>query len=118
MTLKKVRICVLKNINKILIGGIIDLLIFLPLILLAFSFRKTRKQNTKNDKLKSLIQSLTGQKVFEEKEKDELIKKRKFSFPWYFKIILYKICVLVMLGTIFFTILKGYFFRKFSFNFS
>jgi hypothetical protein len=81
---------------------------FLPLILLAFLFRKTRKQSSKNDKIKSLIQSLNGQKVFKEKEKDGLEKKRKFSFPWWFKIILYSISILVMLGSIFFTIVKGY----------
>jgi hypothetical protein len=82
------------------------LLIFLPLILLAFLFRKTRKQKTRNEKLKALIQSLTDQKVFE-KEKERSITKQKFSFPWWVKIILYLISIFVMVGSIFFTILKG-----------
>ena len=63
MALKKVRIYVLKNKNKILIGGIIDLFMFLPLILLACLFRTTRKQNTKIDKVKSLIQKFARDSV-------------------------------------------------------
>jgi len=77
---------------------------FVPLILLAFLFRKTRKFRTKYEKLKN-IHSLTGQEIKNFKAKNK--SKRRLSFPWWFKIVLYFVSILGMIGSIFFTILKG-----------
>jgi hypothetical protein len=78
---------------------------FVPLILLAFLFRKTRKFRTKYEKLKNIIHSLTGQEIKNVKAKNE--SKRRLSFPWWFKIVLYFVSILGMIGSTFFTILKG-----------
>jgi hypothetical protein len=78
---------------------------FVPLILLAFLFKKTRKFRTKYEKLKNIINSLTGQEIKNVKAKNE--SKRRLSFPWWFKIVLYFVSILGMIGSTFFTILKG-----------
>jgi hypothetical protein len=91
---------------KVLIGAFIDLAMFLPLILLAFLFRKTRKYHTKYERLKKTFQSLTG-KDFKNKGSNIKTRNEKFSFPFCFKIILFTISILGMIASVFFTILKG-----------
>ena len=98
---------------KVFIGAIIDFVMFLPLIFWAFLFRRTRKNNGKYEKLKSIIQSSNGNdlKNNERKQNSEIgtaRAKRGFAFPRWFKFILYAISFLFMIASIFFTILKGY----------
>jgi len=82
-----------------MIGGFIDLIMFLPLIFLTFSFKRTRKFHTKYEKLKFRNQTL----IFNGKSK----AKRRFTFPWCFKLVLYAVCFVFMTASIFFTLVKG-----------
>ena len=91
---------------KVLIGGLIDLSMFLPLILLAFLFRKTRRFHTKYDRLKKTMQSFKI-KTVQNKALKINSKSERFAFPWFFKVVLYAISFLCMIVSIFFTILKG-----------
>ena len=79
----------------------------MPFVLWAYLFRRTRKRHTRYLKLKKKIESLTGEKI--EPENSE--KTKKFTFPWWFKIVLYSISFTCMLISIVLTIIKGYFLR-------
>jgi hypothetical protein len=78
---------------------------FMPLLVLAHLFRKTRAFKTKYQKLKEKLPSIT---ILDDSNIDSQ-KTKEFTLPWWFKIVLYSICCIIMVASIFFTIIKGKF---------
>ena len=88
---------------KILIGGLIELLMFFPLTSMGYLFRKTRKRYTRFQKLKETINLIAGRKITNFRSQNY----KRFILPWWFKILLYTTCFLSMIFSIVFTIIKG-----------
>jgi hypothetical protein len=83
--------------EQILVGILIDILTYFPLLFLAFLFRRVKSR----EKKKKTTPSDKSQK-YEISE-----KKSEFKFPWWFKIILYFISWTCMVISIAFALFKG-----------
>ncbi len=83
--------------EQILIGILIDILTYFPLLFLAFLFRRVKSREKKKKTTPS-----------DKSQKYEISdKKSEFKFPWWFKIILYFISWTCMAISIAFALFKG-----------
>ena len=55
------------------------------------------------------IEKITEHKIQEnsKSDSDHLPKNKKFTFPWWLKMLLYLFCFACMVASIFFTVIKG-----------
>jgi polycystin 1L2 len=84
------------TLEQILVGILIDVLTYFPLLFLAFLFRRAKSREKKKN-----TTSNTSQKY------EISDKKSNFKFPWWFKIIFYLISWVCMAISIAFALFKG-----------
>ena len=101
--------------QKILIGAIVDFMTFIPLIVVAMLYKKTATRLSKSKRMKTAFQKILTNDIFTNESKFVFSNrklKNKFTFPWWFKTILYLISLIFMAISIFFTIIKGLFLKN------
>lgn len=102
---------------KIGVGIITNLMIFVPNLIIVELFRRTKqKHNKRLDHLNKFLNEWNEEnniisnkrmKMYLTDDENVKIKKKKFKFPWWFKIIIYLICLIMAAVSIFFIIIKG-----------
>ena len=94
---------------KVLLGIIIEFIIFFPLIIFVRLFRTTKPLINRSEKIKNILQNLNANSRFENlsKVKKFAKKSQNIKFPWFFKIILYAISFFSMGISIAFVLFKG-----------
>jgi hypothetical protein len=85
------------ELTGILRSIVINLIIFVPTFIMLEVFKRTKQRKPHIVKLRELV----GINDY------ELPRKREFGFPWWTKIICYVLSILIMIVSIFFTILYG-----------
>ena len=100
-----------------MIGVITNLIIFPPSFLILQIFRKSRRRESRSAKLKKLIQEKRSKENEDPIESNQESSRRrvgskkrprkKFTLPWWFKIIGYALSFCVVVVCLFFIIIKG-----------
>ena len=77
-----------------IVGILVEIITYVPLLLLVFLFRRTSARKIASKKLKYLIESLTTNQETKKKieiksSKDAGNRNKDLKFPWWLKIILY-----------------------------
>jgi hypothetical protein len=85
------------ELSGILRSIVINLIIFVPTFIILEVFKRTKKRKPHIVKLRELV----GLKNY------KLTKQNKFRFPWWTKIICHLLSIMIMIASIFFTILYG-----------
>jgi hypothetical protein len=85
------------ELSGILRSIVINLIIFVPTFIMLEVFKRTKKRKPHIAKLRELV----GLKNY------KLTKQNKFRFPWWTKIICHLLSIMIMIVSIFFTILYG-----------
>ncbi len=98
--------------KKVLLGVIVELISFIPLVFLVTLFRKTKSNQKRSNNIRKTLPSIyiddsvDFRSKSEESIENEGIKK-SFKFPWFFKIILYSISLLIIAFSNLFVLFKG-----------
>jgi hypothetical protein len=94
---------------------IVEIITFVPLIVLVILFKKTKSRQKRSTQFKKMLQKETNLdsdiKILKMKS-NQVTKKKLFKFPWPFKIVLYLVSFLSMGFSILFVLFKGLFHRN------
>ncbi len=109
------KIPLLKNYKlkkKVLLGVIVELITFIPLVFLIILFRKTKSVKKRSNNIRKTLPSIfIDESVdFRSKSKESIENegiKKSFKFPWFFKVILYSISLFVIVFSNLFVLFKG-----------
>jgi len=100
----------LKLYFKIILGVIVEIITFVPLIALVILFKKTKSRHNRLKKFKKMLQNennADSDVKLLKMNSTNLKKKKVFKFPWPFKIVLYLVSFLSMGFSILFVLFKG-----------